>query len=308
MLGGDWSSGWWALLWWHSSVLWEVGGLSTWVARWWCGLWAVGLLAGLETWLGWGLVLAPRALQGTTVDVIATELADSHGGILVGVHLDESKAAVRLKASLNNVTEVLEERNKIVLGGVWGKVSDVTGSLPLWSLLDDHVVALNSVGWKVVVTEWSGWSQSSGGHHLLLGDGWLPLLVGPVAANSTRTEPLTVHGAQRLLGILALTESNESVSTGTSSLHIPHNSSLRNGTEGRESLEKNLIVDLVGKIANEDMKVVRSILLVGSVRLVCPVDADLSLVDTSAVQSLHGALRRSWVIVLNEAVVESLGL
>lgn len=283
MLSGDWSSGWWTLLWWHSSVLWEVGGLSTWVAGWWCGLWAVGLLAGLETWLGWCLVLAPRALQWATVDVVATELADSHGGVLMGVHLNESKAAVGLEASLNNVAEVLEERNKIVLSGVWGKVSDVTGSLPLWSLLDDHVVALNSMSGKVVMAEWSRWSQSSGGHHLLLGDGWLSLLVGPVAANSTRSEPLTIHGAQCLLGILTLTESNESVSTGTSSLHIPHNSSLRNGAEGRESLKKNLIVDFVGKVANKDVEVVRSILFIGSVRLVCPVYADLSLVDTSAV-------------------------
>ena len=308
MLGGDWRSGWWALLWWHPSVLWEVGGLSPWIAGWWRRLWAIGLLAGLETWLGWCLVLAPRALQWATVDIIATELADSHGGVLVGVHFDESKAAVRLEASLNNVTEVLEERNKIVLSGVWGKVSDVTGSLPLWSLLDDHVVALNAVGWEVMMTEWSGWSQSSGGHHLLLRDGWLALLIGPVAANGARTEPLAIHGAECLFSILALTESNESVSTGTSSLHIPHNSSFRNGAEGRESLEKNLIVDFVGKITNEDVEVVRGIFLVGSVRLVCPVNPDLGLVDTSTVQGLHGALGRSWVIVLDESVVEAFGL
>lgn len=53
------------------------------------------------------------ALQGTAVNVVAIELADSHGSILVSIHLDESKTAVALEASLNDITKVLEERDKI---------------------------------------------------------------------------------------------------------------------------------------------------------------------------------------------------
>jgi hypothetical protein len=42
--------------------------------------------------------------------------------------------------------------------------------------------------------------------------------------------------------------------------------------------------------------------------LVSPVDANLLLVDTTAVKSLHGALGSTGVVVLNETVVVALGL
>lgn len=60
-----------------------------------------------------------RAFERTPVDIVARELTDCHGSIFVGIHFDESEAAIGLEARLNNVPEVLEERNKVILGGVW---------------------------------------------------------------------------------------------------------------------------------------------------------------------------------------------
>ena len=88
----------------------------------------------------------------------------------MGVHLDEGEATICLEACLNDVAEVLEERYEVVLGGVWSEVADVTGGLPSGSLLNNHIVALNTVGWEVMVTERRGRSHSHSRHGLLLGD------------------------------------------------------------------------------------------------------------------------------------------
>lgn len=53
------------------------------------------------------------ALERSAVDVVAIELANGHGGVLVGVHLDKGKATVGLETGLGNVTEVLEQRHKV---------------------------------------------------------------------------------------------------------------------------------------------------------------------------------------------------
>lgn len=89
-------------------------------------------------------------------------------------------------------------------------------------------------------------------------------------------------------------------------------------------MKKNLIIDFIGQISDEDVEVVRSVFLVRGIGLVGPVDTDLlggvsnlkgskyrnthSLVDTSTIQSLHGSLCCSWIVVLNKAVVKSLRL
>jgi hypothetical protein len=121
--------------------------------------------------------------------------------------------------------------------------------------------------------------RGSRGHsHLLqgrlLGDGRLALLVRPIATDRTRTKPLTIHGAQRLLSLWAIAEGNEAIAAGAASLHIPHDTSLGNGTEGREGLHENLIIHLVGEVADEDVKVARSVLLVRVIGLIGPVDAN----------------------------------
>ena len=215
------------------------------------------------------------ALERTAVDVVAVELADGERGVLVRVHLDEGEAAIGLDPRLDHVAEVLEERHEIVLVRVGRQVPDVTGRLPLRRLLDDHVVALDAVGREMVVTVRRGRGHAHGRQLGLLVHRRLPLLVRPVAPDGARPEPLAVHRAEGLFGIPSLAERDEAVATGAAGLHVPHHPSLRDRAEGREGLQQHLVVDLVGQITDEDVKVVRRVLLVLAVGLVSPVHTDL---------------------------------
>lgn len=192
----------------------------------------------------------------------------------MGVHLDESKTTVRLEAGLNHKTKVLEKRDQVVLGGVRGQVAHVASCLPGWSLIDNHIVRVNAVGGEVMMAVGGRRGHAHLLHGLLLGNRRLALLVGPVATDGARTEPLAVHGAQSLLSLGSVAESNEAITARTASLHIPHDTSLGNRAESGKGLKKDLIVDLVRKIANKDVEVVRSVLLVRVVRLISPVDTN----------------------------------
>ena len=212
--------------------------------------------------------------ERTSIDVITVELADGHGGILVCVHLHESKATVGLETGLHNIAEVLKERDEIVLGGVGSEVADIASGLPAWSLLDDHIVALYAMSGEMMVAVWSGGCHAHGSHGLLLSDRRLSFLIGPVAADRARAKPFAVHSTQRLFSFTTLTEGNEAVATGATSLHVPHDASLGNASEGRESLEQDFIVYLVREIAHKDVEVIRGIFFAGIVGLVGPVDTD----------------------------------
>lgn len=190
------------------------------------------------------------------------------------VHLDEGEATVSLEAGLDDIPKVLEQGDEVVLGGVGGEVADVAGSLPLGSLLNDHVVALDTVSREVVMPEGGSRSHAHGSHGLLLGDGRLALLVGPVAADGTGTKPLSVHGAEGLFSIGSVAEGNKSVATRSTRLHIPHNTSFGDGTAGREGLEEDFVIDFVAEVTNKNVKMVGGVLLGGSVRLVSPVDTN----------------------------------
>lgn len=89
-------------------------------------------------------------------------------------------------------------------------------------------------------------------------------------------------------------------------------------------MSQDFVVDFITQIADENMEVVRSILLAGAVGLVCPVDTDFlgqldtamryheqketyRLVDPATIQGLHSPLGRTWVIELNETVIVALG-
>lgn len=176
------------------------------------------------------------ALQGATVDIIAVELADSHRRILMAVHLDECKSSIGLHTGFDDVAKVLEEGHDVALRGVRGEIANIACSLPLRGLLDNHVVALNAMSREVVMAKWSGWCHSHCCHCLLLGNGGLPLLISPVAADGARTEPFTIHRAQRLVSVSTVTEGDKTIATGAASLHVPHNASLGNRTKGREGL------------------------------------------------------------------------
>lgn len=214
-------------------------------------------------------------LQGSAVHVVAVQLADGHGSILVGVHLDKGETTVGLEARLDDIAEVGEQGDKIVLCGVGGQVTDVAGGLPARSLANNHVVAVHTVGGEMVVSVRRGGSHSHGLHGGLLGDGGLSLLIGPVATDGTRTKPLAVHGTQSLLSLAAVAEGDEAITTRAASLHIPHDTGLGNRAEGGERLHQDFIVNLVGEITHKDVEVVGSVLLAGGVGLVSPVDADL---------------------------------
>jgi hypothetical protein len=88
-------------------------------------------------------------------------------------------------------------------------------------------------------------------------------------------------------------------------------------------LEKDLIVDFVGQVTDEDVEVVGSILLGGVVRLISPVDANFLsesdhtlclssalrayvVVDATAVESGHASLCRTRIIVFYKSIVETL--
>lgn len=192
----------------------------------------------------------------------------------MGVHLDKCKPSVGLESSFDNITEVLEQRDEVVLSRVGRKITDVNSRLPLRCLLHNHVIALHTMGREMMVAIWSGRSHSHCGHGSLLRDGRLALLIGPVTANCTGAKPFTIHATQGLLGICALTESDKAVPTGTSSLHIPHDAGFRNRAKSREGLCQDFIVDLVGEITNKDVEMVSGILLAGLIGLIGPVDTD----------------------------------
>ena len=196
----------------------------------------------------------------------------------MSVHLEERKATVGLETRLDHVPKVLEKRDEVVLRSVGGKVPHVTGRLPLRSLCDDHFIALDTLSWEVMVAiVGSRRSHSHGGHSLLLGDGGLTLLVGPVATNGTRTKPLAVHGAEGLLGISTFAEGDKAVATRAASLHVPHDTGLGNRSKGRERLEEDLVIHFVTEIADKNVEVVGGIFLVIIVRLVGPVNSYLLL-------------------------------
>lgn len=213
-------------------------------------------------------------LERASINIIAVQLANRHCGILMGIHLDESKTAIGLEARFDNETEVLEQWNKIVLGRIWREVANVAGRLPGGSLGDDHIEAVHTVRREVVMAEGRGGRHAHLRHGLLLGNGRLALLVRPVTADRPGPKPLAIHGAQGLLGLGAVTESDEAVAPGAAGLHVPHDPGFGHRPEGGEGLHKDLVVDFVRQISHKDVEVVGSVLLARRVGLVRPVDAD----------------------------------
>lgn len=215
----------------------------------------------------------------------------------MAVHLDEGETAIGLETRLHDVAKIGKQRDEVVLRGVRGEVAHVAGGLPGRSLADDHVVAVDAVGGEVMVAVRGRWSHAHGLHGLLLGDGGLAFLVGPVAADGTRTEPFAVHGAQRFLSLRAVAERHEAITSRATSLHVPHDASLGHRAKGRESLQEDLVVDLVGQIANENVEVVGRVLFARRVGLIGPVDADFLFAGQHLVPSSSlacGVMRTSW--------------
>lgn len=192
----------------------------------------------------------------------------------MGVHFDEGESAVSLESRFDDEAKVLEQRNDIVGGGVWGQVANVDSGLPARSLRYNNIVAADAVSRELMVAEGSRGSHAHCLHSLLLSNRWLSLLVRPVAADGTRAQPFSVHGAESLLGFGTVAESNEAVTTGATSFHVPHDTGLGDRAKGRKCLSERLIVNLVGQVTNKDVEVTGCVLLAGCVGLVGPVDTN----------------------------------
>jgi hypothetical protein len=256
------------------TILRIVGGRGIGVLR------GLGLLGRITIELtSWGTILAPlpaklalrweetssnsyAAFQRSTIDIVPRQLANSHGSVFMAVHLNERKASIRLESSFDNIAKVLEQRNKVILSRVGREITDVYGGLPLGRLGNDHIVTLNTMSRKVVVTVRRGRRHSHRGHGCLLRHGRLALLIGPIATDSARSQPFTVHGAQSLLCIRTFAKRNETVATRATSFHIPHNTGFRNRSERGEGLGENFVVDFVAKVPNEYMEMIASVFFV----------------------------------------------
>ena len=106
------------------------------------------------------LVKTYTALEGAAIDIIATQLTDCHCCVLVSIHLNKCKTSICLKPRLNNKTEVLEQWNEIILGGVWSQIANIASRLPGGSLRNNHVIALNAMSWEVMMSKGSCWGHS----------------------------------------------------------------------------------------------------------------------------------------------------
>jgi hypothetical protein len=204
----------------------------------------------------------------------------------VRVHLDESKTTIGLEAGFCDITKILEQGDKVCLRSVGREIANIASSLPLGSLLDNHIKTLYAMGGKMVMPEGSGRCHAHRCHGLLLGNGRLTLLVGPVAADGARPQPFAVHRTERTFGVGTVAESDEAVAAGSACFHIPHDARFRHNTEGRECLKKDFIIDLVGEIADEDVKVIRCIFLGRGIGLISPINADFLREVSASSQAL----------------------
>ena len=73
-------------------------------------------------------------------------------------------------------------------------------------------------------------------------------------------------------------------------------------------MQEDFVIDFVAEIADKDVKVIRGVFLAVGVGLIGPVDSDLLLVDSSAIEGVQSTFSSAWVIILDEAIVEAFGV
>ena len=196
----------------------------------------------------------------------------------------------------------MEKGDEIGLGGVWSEVSNVDSAVVRGGLLDHSLVGERATG-KI---DRGRNADASGGTAGSGSDGWgaLGLLIRPVDSNSTRAEPLAIHGSDCLFGVGLVAEGEETVTTRFSGVHVPHDTGIREGAECTECLGEDLVVNLGAEITDEDMEMCGGVLLVLTA-LVCPVDTDLRIENLAAIEGLKSSLCSTHVHVLNETIVET---
>lgn len=86
------------------------------------------------------------------------------------VHFDESKSAIRLESSFDDISKVLEEWDEIILCGVRRQIADVASGLPAWCLRNNHIIGLDAMSGEMMMSERSCWGDTHRRHRLLLRD------------------------------------------------------------------------------------------------------------------------------------------
>jgi hypothetical protein len=211
------------------------------------------------------------------------------------LHFDKSETSIRLHSAFQDSSKIHKKRSEIVLASVRGEVATVAGGLSRWRLSNDLLVGLHAVGGKWWMIELRG--RHAHLHHcLLLRKGWLAFLICPVAANLACAQPFSIHGSDGFVCVFSLAVGNKSIASGATSLHIPHDASFGDFSENGKCSGQCFIVDFVGQVANKDVEMVRSILLVRIVWMICPVDSNFlfQLVDVDEHQTATPTLPKTF--------------
>ena len=249
-----------------------------------------------------GPVLAPAALDGPTMDHLSLKLDDGHSGVFVSVQLDECEATISLHAYLRQISDRLEKWDQVRLSAIRDEIANVDGRVIRGRLLYDRLVRERATqeihrSWGSSATAHRRTSRSGGGTTL-------SLLIGPVDTNGSRAEPLAIHCGNGLLSIGLVAKCQETVATRLARVHVPHDTGIGQGAKSGKCLGEDIIVDLGGEVANENMEVVGRVLLV-LLALIRPIHTDLRVEDLTTIESLKGGLRGTHIHVLDEAIVKA---
>lgn len=127
------------------------------------------------------------------------------------------------------------------------------------------------------------------------------LLVRPVDPNRPTSKPLAVHRGDGLLGVGLVPECEETVTPALARVHVPHDPRVRERAERHEGLVEDGVVDFGREVTDEEVAVVREVLLLSIRVLVSPVDADLHVEDLATIERRKGRLGGAHLVVLDKA-------
>jgi hypothetical protein len=107
-----------------------------------------------------------------------------------------------------------------------------------------------------------------------------------------------------LLRVGLVTEGQETIATRLARVHVPHDTSIGQSAKSGKGLGKDIIVDLGRQVTNEDMVVIRCVLLV-LLALICPIYSDFCVEDLTTVEGLKSSFCGTHVHVLDEAIIKA---
>ena len=247
----------------------------------------------------------PATLDGPSMDHMSVKFNNGHSSVLVRIQLHECETAISMHAYLRKVSNGLEERYQVRLSAIRAEIANVDGSVVLVRLPHDCLV--NEGTTQEVHTGRSSsatthWRTTRAGLGTSLG-----LLIGPGDTNNTRTKPLAVHQGDGLLRVGLVTEGHETIAKRLARVHVPHDTSIGQRAKSGEDLGKDSIVDLGREVTNEDIEMIRRVLLV-LLASICPVYSNFGVEDLTAVEDLKSGFCGTHVHVLDEAMIKATGV